>query len=108
MKTDVGIRLTSQLGRRKRKPLEGLHCPFSTTIAPTPVILAIAMTRGFRQFQANQRPPLHLEIETTHPKKLLSGGARVRKPPPREIEWMGSELPKSTKCRTLAALLEKP
>jgi hypothetical protein len=107
MKTRVGTLLVSQSGQRKRKPLEGLHCPFSTTIAQASVILAIAVTRGFRQFRANQRPSLHLEIETTHPKKLLLGGVRLRELPPRGIGWMGSELPKSTKNRTLAVPLKK-
>ena len=108
MKTGDGTLLVSQSGQRKGKPLEGLHCPFSTTIAQASVILAIAVNRGFRQFRANQRPSLHLEMKTPHPKKLLSRGARVRELPPRGIGWMGDALPESTAGTTLAAPLENP
>jgi hypothetical protein len=89
MKTGVGIRLTSQLGRRKRKPLESSRNPFATTIAKNSVIRTIAVTCGFCRFRATERPSLHPEIETTHSKKQLSGGTRMRELPPRGIGWMG-------------------
>jgi hypothetical protein len=53
MKTGVGIRLTSQLGRRKRKPLERSRNPFATTIAEKSVIRTIAVTCGL----ADSEPP---------------------------------------------------
>lgn len=53
MKTGDGTLLVSQSGQRKRKPLEGLHCPFSTTIAQAPVIRTIAVTCEF----ADSEPP---------------------------------------------------
>jgi len=108
MKTGGGTHLVSQSGRRKRKPLESSHYPFATTIAEDPVIRTIAVTCGFCRFRATERPSLHLEIETTHPKKLLSGGARMRELPPRGIGWTGSEIPESTAGTTLAAPLENP
>ena len=53
MKTGDGTLLVSQSGQRKGKPLEGLHCPFSTTIAQAPVIRTIAVTCEF----ADSEPP---------------------------------------------------
>jgi hypothetical protein len=53
MKTDVGIRLTSQSGQRKRKPLERSRNPFATTIAEKSVIQTIAVTCGL----ADSEPP---------------------------------------------------
>jgi hypothetical protein len=73
MKTGVGIRLTSQLGRRKRKPLESSRNPFATTIAKNSVIRTIAVTRGFCRFRATERPSLPLRIGASHDRNPPSG-----------------------------------